>query len=347
MNESYEERAAMRAYLARAEVRLSTLHRIATAFIGGSGLLILFPVFFKDVIINIIEIMLAHTDNHFASLDNAGWALTALLFMSIGYSLICSLSIPLYGVYLLLKDIVHFYFTLYAPGFTTDNLTPTFALTGLLYSPDESTTDKANILRYQYKADHVNYVLPFSDKRRELYLQTLIKNTPGYILPDWRTEHMPKDVLESADPKTIQYVNAAFGITRSIERTLNQEVAVAEMAIIRHSLYLRRLVLRYVKTLLMFIWTTMLAFLMLPFLLDDRMPTLFILALGYAVWAIWARRIMRMPIRWIYRHRYDSIPWDHVDPQLTMMEDYVRPYLLMAVASSLVGLILASIGLFV
>ncbi len=58
-----DERNAMRAYLGRAEVRLSTLHRIATAFIGGAGLLLLIPVFIKDAIDSIMQILLDHLIN--------------------------------------------------------------------------------------------------------------------------------------------------------------------------------------------------------------------------------------------------------------------------------------------
>src|SRR2546421_12600595 len=37
-----------RAYLQRGETRLSTLHRVAGAFLGGAGLLTLLPVLFRE-----------------------------------------------------------------------------------------------------------------------------------------------------------------------------------------------------------------------------------------------------------------------------------------------------------
>jgi len=37
---SPDERAAMRAYLQRCEVRLSTVHRVATALLSGAGILV-------------------------------------------------------------------------------------------------------------------------------------------------------------------------------------------------------------------------------------------------------------------------------------------------------------------
>lgn len=42
-----------RSYLQRAEVRLSTMHRIASAFLGGAGLTILFPFLFRDTFENL------------------------------------------------------------------------------------------------------------------------------------------------------------------------------------------------------------------------------------------------------------------------------------------------------
>lgn len=44
-NTDPDARNAMRAFLQRSEVRLSTMHRIANAFLSGAGLLVLFPVF--------------------------------------------------------------------------------------------------------------------------------------------------------------------------------------------------------------------------------------------------------------------------------------------------------------
>src|SRR5258708_10646405 len=92
------ERNAMRAYLQRCEVRLSTLHRIATAFIGGAGLLLLIPVFFKDAFDNLLSVMLSQIGNHFPTQGNAGILLTAILYLCLLYPLFLSLIIPLYGV---------------------------------------------------------------------------------------------------------------------------------------------------------------------------------------------------------------------------------------------------------
>ena len=174
-----QERNAMRAFLQRCEVRLSTLHRIATAFIGGAGLLLLLPVFFKDEVVTIIKIFLAHLTDTFPALGANHTLGITLLYVCLAYPVILSLSIPLYALYLLLKDIVHFYFTIYTPGFNPSLITPSFALGGLAFSPDESENVKRGVYEYQYHTSSINYTIPFSNEKRERYFEETIRNTDG------------------------------------------------------------------------------------------------------------------------------------------------------------------------
>jgi hypothetical protein len=338
------ERNAMRAYLQRCEVRLSTLHRIATAFIGGAGLLLLIPVFFKDAFDNLLSTMLAQLGNHFPAQGNAGIVLTIILYVCLLYPLFLSLVVPIYGVYLLLKDIIHFYFTIYTPGFPENLQNPTFALTGVLFSTDESPAGHREVMRYQYDATQMGFMIPFSQERKELYFDSIIETTDGDIIPKTRQV----DVLEKMnvlpeqfDEINVNRFNAALGIARSIDRTLAQEVAVTEMSLVRHVLYLRRLMLRYVKTLLMFIWTTIISFMMLPFLKDSHFAPFIIFGLGYVVWALAVRWILDFPLYWIYRHRRSEKELAHVDPQLRLMQEVISPYGKLAIASAVIGLMLA------
>lgn len=343
-----EERNAIRAYLARCEVRTSTLHRIATAFVGGAGLMLLIPVFFKDVIDTIIAVLLRNTHNQFPELGEAsGGFLTFILHLMIAYPLILSLAIPVYAVYLLLKDIIHFYFTIYMPGFDSELQNPTFALPGILFSPDESLRVKNEVMRYQYLQGNMDYMIPFSEERRELYFDSIIKNTNEYIIPQTRTIQKlieagcVPEKLTDEEVKRIKRFDAALGIARSLDRTLIQEVALTEMLVVRHILYLRRIVLRYAKTLLMFIWTALLAFLMLPFLHDNRTNAFLVLAIGYFAWSITVLPVLRMPISWIYRHRYGTIDHKQIDPQLTTLENNVARWCYAAIPISGIALVLA------
>src|SRR5215207_2800306 len=75
-----DERNAMRAYLARTEVRNSTLHRIAIGFVSGAGLMILIPVFFKEIIDGIILVLLRNVDRVFTP-DMTGFDIVVALAM--------------------------------------------------------------------------------------------------------------------------------------------------------------------------------------------------------------------------------------------------------------------------
>lgn len=343
---SPDERNAMRAYLQRCEVRTSTLHRIATAFVGGAGLMLLIPIFFKDVIDTIIFVLLDHTTNQFPEVGGLeGNILTVILYLVIIYPLGLSLCIPIYGVYLLLKDIIHFYFTIYMPGFHSDLVNPTFALPGIAFSTDESPHAKREVMRYQYLQQHKDYMMPFSEGRRELYFDSIITNTDEHIIPPSRKIQKLRDegcLLQDNGEKDVKRFNAAFGIARTLDRTLVQEVALAEMLIVRHILYLRRIVLRYAKTMLMFMWTVLMAFIMLPFLHDSRANVFLVLSVGYFIWSLSVMPIMRLPLSWIYRHRFGKIPEHQIDSQLTMLERYMSKFCTLAILSSSVALMLAS-----
>ena len=144
-----------------------------------------------------------------------------------------------------------------------------------------------------------------------------------------------------ADRQTVERFNAALGLARALDRQLVEEVATSEMSLVRHVLYLRRLVLRYVKTLLMFIWTTLVSFAMIPFLQDGRLPTFLLLALGYLVWALLALPIMRVPLGWIYRHLKGIPDESQIDHQLTVLESQVSIFVKLAAASAAFALLVS------
>lgn len=344
-----QERNAMRSYLQRSEVRLSTLHRVATAFISGAGLLLLIPVFLRDVVEGIVFAWLRVVEIHYEPLGNTpSILLTLALYGTLFYPFILSLCIPMYGMYLLLKDIVQFYFTIYSPDFAHDLLHPTFSLNGVAFSTDESPRAKREVMRYQYASHQMDYMLPFSEGRRELYFDKLERDTHGEIIPASRKmetlqalDALPPDY----DANAVRRFNIALGIARSYDRKLVEEVAITEMALVRHTMYIRRLVLRYIKTLLMLIWTIVISFVLLPFLDDARFSTLLVLALGYLVWSLAVMPIIQWPIGWLYRHRRGETVAPHVDTQIVYMERRIRPFCHLAIVSSLMGLALVILEL--
>jgi hypothetical protein len=347
---SEAERNAMRAYLQRTEVRLSTLHRVAVTFISGAGLLILLPTFFKEEITVLIRIFLDHSVDLFAAFGANQTPLVALLYAAMAYPFALSLGIPIYALSLLLKDIVHFYFTIYTPGFATNVFTPSFALSGVTFSPDESPRVKKAVFEYQYKASSVNFAIPFSAEKREQYFDETIDHTDGEIIPRSRRP----DILaqygiapqNEEHQRRIAHLNTALGLARTTDRRLVEEVATQEISMARHILYLRRLVMRYMKTLLMFIWTTVVSFVMLPFLQDERLPTFMIFAVGYLVWSAGVMPIMHAPLGWIYRHKKGEWDKTHIDRQLMLMERRVRPYVYAAIVCAIAAFALSFIVYF-
>lgn len=329
------ERNAIRAYLQRSEVRMSTLHRIATAFIGGAGLLILIPIFFKDAIDGIIEQVLRNT--------TAPTPLTITLMALLGFNLIVSLWIPIYSLYLLLKDIIKFYFSLYAPNFDEGLAHPTFSMNAIAFPIDESPNVKREVMRFQYNDHHINYMIPFSESMQKAYFDDFDKQTEGLILPhtrSWETLQA-QGILDPSTPKeTVTRFNVAFGITRSTDRTLIEEVAMTEMLMVRNVMYLRRLVLRYAKALLMFIWTTLISFIMLPFLKDSRLPLFGVLAIGYLVWSLAVMPLMRTPMSWLTSHRSPDAPPIQIDAQMTVLEDSTIWWVRLSRITALIALLL-------
>ncbi len=339
------ERNAMRSYLQRAEVRLSTLHRIATAFISGAGLLILLPVFFKEEVTVLIRLFLEHMPDFSSRLEGpAQGVAAAILYICLLYLLVLSLAIPLYSMYLMLKDLVHFYFTIYTPGFPEGLITPSFALSGIGFSPDESERVKERVLQYEYSTvSSVNFAIPFSPAKRKAYLDETIRCTNGDIIPESRRWENLEGILPAGiERETADRFSAAMGLARSLDRKLVEEVATSEISLVRHIIYLRRLVLRYVKTLLLFIWTTIVTFLMLPFLQDDRLPIFLIIAVGYLIWALFVMQVMRTPLGWIYRHLRGVPDEQQIDRQLVILENQVKGFCIAAIVAALLALALSA-----
>ena len=100
--------------------------------------------------------------------------------------------------------------------------------------------------------------------------------------------------------KEIDRFNAALGLAGVVDRTLAQEVAKTEVSLVRHGLKLRQLVLRYFQALLILIWTSLVTFLMLPFLeYNDRFPMLIVFAIAYFIWSALAPFVIQLPLYWI------------------------------------------------
>lgn len=302
-----EDRLAMRVYLQRNEVRLSTMHRVASAFLGGAGLLILFPVFFNNAVAGLIKALIIDAK------DFLSVTASALL----GVSLFISVTIPVYALYLLLRDLTHFYFVGHSPGFPTTLFNPRFVLSGVAFSTDESPAVKKAIEIRQYSTDLVNFIIPFGETQAQ-YFKQVIDGTDRKILPIERTIEkleqqgvvngrdddnnliIASNPTETRSVQDVERFAAAFGLAGTRDRPLVAEVAKLEASLVRHALGLRRLVLRYMKALLTFILTTLLSFVLIALINTDKLQSHIVLAIGYMVWALLLPFFVRIPVRWIY-----------------------------------------------
>lgn len=339
-----DERDAIRAYLGRAEVRHSTLHRIAVGFISGAGLLLLFPLFFRDVIMGIMNSFLTETWNHFPEMDVLGVILTLVLMLSVAIPFLVSIFIPLYALYLLLKDIIHFYFSVYTPGFYPELNNPTFSLNAMAFPFDESKAVKRAVYNYQYRHEDNHFLMAFSERRKQEYLDSIIQRTNGKIIPRTRQLHR-LDLMgitsEQINPLEVDRLNAMFGLARLTDRTLVEEVAYMELVMSRSIIYLRRIVIRYIKTLLVFIWTALVSFMMLPLIQDTRFPNLLVMAIGYFIWSFWAQYVIHLPVMWMYKFNPTLGKRANIDRQIVVLETRARRWILAAMIASIVALILS------
>lgn len=317
-----DARVAMRAYIQRAEVRLSTMHRIAGAFLSGAGILILLPILFRDSLSIIVTSL-------------AKFAVQQELWLIILYYIVPSIfvfGIPLWSLWLLLKDLTLFYFTANIPSGTqsqtpagrrpgSSNVVfhPRFALTGIPFSDDESPKTKKDLRELQFNTPLMNFLLPHHDKEKK-WLLDLIGSKDGEKLA------LPKDAwLDGCyDDDDSSALRMAFGLAGAYNRDFVAEVAKAELSLIRHNIHLRRLLMRYMKALLIIIWTATLSFVLASSIevIQERWQLPFVLS-GLWLWSCLSPYIVRSPVRWLKRE-YDQNRYDKTrDTHLLFFEQVV------------------------
>jgi hypothetical protein len=300
-----ESRAAMRAFLQRSEVRLSTIHRVAQALLGGSALILLLPLFLRDAFPKMMTVLIASYD------ARQPWVLT--IAIGIAASLVILLPVP--AVFLLVGDLLSFYFTSNTFGAhpTGPNSTsrmvfsPRFIIPGLGFNHDElSPSTREKIAEGRDDEWTRGLLVPHStndDGWRDRF------DTRAYevwgVLADEGT---------AGDTERVRHAYRLAGLNR--DRTLARDVARTEALMARHVLAIRTVVLRYSKALLLLIATTVVT-LAASGLVDQAIredPSggkfvggfpyryIFLVGLVYAFWAPLAARSVTSPLRMIQRH---------------------------------------------
>ena len=91
----------MRGFLQRCEVRLSTIHRVGQALLGGSALVLLLPLFVRDGFPKMTTLLISSYD------ADQSW----IVICGIGAAAAVSVVLPVVAIYLLVGDLLGFYFT--------------------------------------------------------------------------------------------------------------------------------------------------------------------------------------------------------------------------------------------
>jgi pyrimidine deaminase RibD-like protein len=320
---SSDERNALRAFLQRGEVRLSTMHRVAGAFLSGAGLLFLLPVFFRDYPKDLVTLVARGFEGPSGGVDSSMVAMSSSIVATICLLvlLIGILAVPIYSMYVLIRDIVLFYFIGHCPGFSDDVFYPRFALTAIAFSPDESQTAKETIISKQQENDLLSFALRRSQAAENC------EPVWASLGPALYSPTRPKREDESDLHKRFRIKQVQAGL---VDRDLVSEAARMEVSLIRHNVHLRRLVLRYAKALLLVIWTLIIMFtgVMLLAAFGEILPAFhwaFVL-IPLGTWLATTPMIIKEPIKWIYSWaNQNTSPTKAVenDPELTQFEKTV------------------------
>ncbi|MDP2289701.1 MAG: hypothetical protein Q8M22_00840 [Actinomycetota bacterium] len=295
-----EERAAMRAFLQRCEVRLSTMHRVATALLSGAGILVLLPAVERDAVLEVLRSLLA---------GPVSWS-RGLLAVAVSLSIALALVV----LWLVIIELTRFYFhanhVVHADG---EVFTPRFTLTGLRFPTDEfdDATNAAYVDVHQ--AERTVRLLVPGNERARARIDRQLDAYPGLVDGD-------------ANPDRAR-AQALFELAAAHRRTLVEEVAKVEYGIVRHMLRLQVIVLRYVKALLVIVVTSLAAFAAAAAV--NGQPTISAaderwIAGTMALWAPVVLLVVSSPVRWLETllrtegAQHTAVSRDH---ELTQLEE--------------------------
>jgi hypothetical protein len=294
--------AEYRAYLQRGETRLSTLHRVAGAFISGAGLLTLLPLLIGGTFSGLLVLVMFYEAPGLPSAASPQrWLLLA--------NVLASITLPIAALYLLIRDLILFYFT--ARSFRRDNKSrtyPRFVLSGIMVS-EPSLQHSAEELHNAREDEYVrNLLVPSPARLRARILKEAksVGDLKAYSMND-DEEMLAAQLREFVLRQTASHI-----------RSLPEESAKMEASIARHQRFLRGLVLRYAKAFLLTIITTVSTIaadgvlgLLRPF---DGKPLegvnpqyVWLMTLAvYGAWALTAVVVVRKPVTWLYADTSDT-----------------------------------------
>ena len=270
-----DERAAIRSFLQRSEVRLSTLHRTVTALLSGAGVLVLLPALGRDSVVNVLRSLFSGADSPL-HLTLAGMVVVALL-------------LALLVLWLLFYEITRFYF--HANHVESDRgttFTPRFTLTSLHIPADELSPGAAATLEaHRRNPGNIELLVPSNDRAR----RSIDAQVAAY--PGLQVEFPPTDSSRAG---------ALLRLAAVKDRTLLDEVAKVEYGMARHVLRVQVIVLRYIKALFVVIVTSIEVYLLAGVVAHssavDTAAERWIVA-SLMLWAPAVLFVSSSPVRWL------------------------------------------------
>lgn len=300
-----DDRAAMRAFLQRCEVRLSTMHRVATALLSGAGILVLLPALERDAVVQVLGSLLA---------GPVSWSQALLAVGVVG-----AIALALSSLWLVVLELTRFYF--HSNHMMTDVgsehhevFSARFTLTALRLPDDElSPAASADYGSRHAAPEQVELLVAKNPKARDR-IDRQMAAYPG-LLPD---DAPDADAARAA---------ALFALAASHRRSLAEEVTKVEYGIVRHANRLQVIVLRYVKALLVIVATSLASYSAAAVIspgaalsaADERW-----IAAVLLTWAPVVVTVAAAPVRWLDRllrtegARSTALG---ADPELTQVED--------------------------
>lgn len=311
-----EDRAAMRAFLQRSEVRLSSIHRAATALLSGAGVLVLLPALGREALMTAARGLLA-----------ADRTLANVLLLTGIVGVIAAIVIV---VWLLLVELTRFYFhstRLTATGWSA--VSPHLGIPSLRLPDDELSPSGADLLAAG-RADEDSLALlvpPDGRARLRIDRQVAAHAGPGSTSDD------------------LARAMALLTLVGARDHSLTLEVARTEYVMARHTQRLQIIILRYMKALLVVV-ASLLVVLALAAVLAPPSPVgpdverwSVILLL---TWSPVAMVAVTSPIRWLgalLRSKGATRTGIRYDPEMTRLERVI------AVVTSVVALLAVTAGI--
>lgn len=273
-----EDRDVLRAFLQRSEVRLSTIHRVATALLSGAGLMVLWPAFARDGVAAVLRTL---TDGEVA-VDG--------VLLVVAFVVCCS--VPVIALVIVFGDLTRFYF--HTAGDRGGVFAPRFALNGMRVHTDDLSRGVARQLAERHHDPALlAQTLPGGRSARR-YLDGQIRR------------QQPDDAPEPDDHRRAELL---FGLAGATPMSLLDDVARTEHKLARHVRAIQVIVLRYVKALLALLTTALTVFVAAEATaaVDGSASARRVVALAVMVWAPLVVVAVASPMRWLERNLHSVV----------------------------------------